>query len=330
MQRKGVCRPASGVVEKARANRLPMLDLAEQFLEEHRIERGAARNTLEAYRRDLYQLLRFLAARGEGGPSLMTKSTMTAFLSHLRRRQLSLASVARCLAAVRGFCHYLCREGVIPDNPVIGIEAPRAGRRLPRVLSQSRVTALLDANHGSGPEDVRDAAMMELLYATGLRVSELVRVEVSRVNLAAGYLLATGKGAKQRLVPIGDPAREKIQTYLDRSRAALRKQRTSPYLFITRRGTPLTRQGFWKALRARAKRAGIGTPLSPHMLRHSFATHLLDHGADLRSVQAMLGHASISTTQIYTHVERERLKRLHADLFPRKQRRARGQEARLR
>jgi integrase/recombinase XerD len=168
--------------------------------------------------------------------------------------------------------------------------------------------------------------MVELLYATGLRVSELIGLELSHLNLAVGYVLAFGKGAKQRVVPLGEQARKKVEMYLDSAREALIKGRSSRHVFVTRRGSKLTRQGFWKVLRARARRAGIFKPISPHMLRHSFATHLLDHGADLRSVQAMLGHARITTTQIYTHVERERLKRLHTDFFPRKRRlRAKGQ-----
>ena len=204
---------------------------------------------------------------------------------------------------------------------------PRPWVKLPRILTQSEVTMLLERAGGSRPEGQRDAAMIELLYATGLRVSELVNLELSQLNLAVGYVLAFGKGAKQRVVPIGDLARRKVAAYLETARSRLMKTRQSPHVFVTRRGGKLTRQGFWKLLRVRARKAGISKPITPHMLRHSFATHLLDHGADLRSVQAMLGHARISTTQIYTHVERERLKRLHSALFPRKQRRLPRREA---
>ncbi len=204
---------------------------------------------------------------------------------------------------------------------MIHLGAPRPWVKLPRTLTQNEVTKLLELVDGSRPEEQRNAAMVELLYATGLRVSELVNLELSQLNLAVGYVLASGKGAKQRVVPIGDLARRKVGAYLEMARGMLVKRRESPNVFVTRRGGKLTRQGFWKLLRLRARRAGISKPISPHMLRHSFATHLLDHGADLRSVQAMLGHARISTTQIYTHVERKRLKRLHSTLFPRKQRR---------
>ncbi|MGH7231866.1 MAG: tyrosine-type recombinase/integrase, partial [Nitrospiraceae bacterium] len=208
-------------------------------------------------------------------------------------------------------------------NPMRSVEAPRRWARLPRTLTHRDVARLLDLKGRSRePEETRDAAMVELLYATGLRVSELVNLELPQLNRAVGYVLATGKGGKQRVVPIGDVAREKIDTYLLNARGVLMRNRQSPHLFVTRRGNKLTRQCFWKLLGARARQAGIAQPISPHMLRHSFATHLLEHGADLRSVQAMLGHAKISTTQIYTHVEHERLKRLHTDFFPRKHRRA--------
>ena len=194
--------------------------------------------------------------------------------------------------------------------------------RLPKTLSEGEVTNLLELPVSQGNEDLRDSAMVELLYATGLRVSELIGLELSNLNLEIGYVLATGKRDKQRVVPIGDKARNILQHYLTSARPAILKKKLSKALFITRLGRSFTRQGFWKLLRARAKRAGIFKSLSPHMLRHSFATHLLEHGADLRSVQMMLGHASITTTQIYTHVEQARLKRIHTELFPRKRRRA--------
>lgn len=313
-------KPSSQESQELDLTSLPMLGLVEQFLYELRVEGGLATNTCEAYRRDLLKLQLFLAAQGHAGPSALAKQTFAAFLGHLKSSHLSVASMARCMAAVRGFYRFLEREGLVREQALTGVEMARPRGRLPRILTQREVTALLERHEGSTPEEIRDAAMIELLYATGLRVSELVGLEVSQLNLAVGYLLTIGKGAKQRMVPMGDPAREKIQRYLSMARRALLKRRNSPYLFITRRGTALTRQGFWKIVRARAKRAGIVTRVSPHTLRHSFATHLLEHGADLRSVQAMLGHANISTTQIYTHVEGKRLKRLHTELFPRKRR----------
>jgi integrase/recombinase XerD len=199
------------------------------------------------------------------------------------------------------------------------------GVRLPKTLSPQEVTALLDLAALPALEDLRDRAMVELLYATGLRVTELVTAELAQVSLDVGYLLVTGKGAKQRLVPMGEGARQLLRQYVEEARPQLLKQRASRYLFVSRRGGPLTRQAFWKLLRRRAQRAGITQVISPHMLRHSFATHLLEGGADLRSVQVMLGHANIVTTQIYTHVERGRLKRVHDACFPRRGRR-RGQK----
>jgi integrase/recombinase XerD len=210
---------------------------------------------------------------------------------------------------------------MIEENPTIGLTPISHGVRLPKTLSPRDVAALLDLSAISTPEDLRDRAMVELLYATGLRVSELVMVEVALINLDVGYLRVTGKGAKQRLVPMGEGARRLLLQYVEEARPQLLKKRTSRYVFVSRRGGPLTRQAFWKLLRRRALRAGIRQVISPHMLRHSFATHLLEGGADLRSVQVMLGHANIATTQIYTHIERGRLKRVHDRYFPRVSRR---------
>ena len=292
----------------------------ERYLTDLRIEGGLATNTLDGYRRDLMKFAAYLAARRIADPADVTRPIISAFLGELHRAQLSPASSARCLSALRGFYRALLK-GTRHDNPLHHIESPRRGRRLPRSLSERDVERLLELSPGANPEDLRDAAMVELLYATGLRVSELVNLEVAQVNAAVGYLIALGKGSKQRVVPMGDHARRKITAYLEQARAQLLKRRESPHLFVTRRGTKLTRQAFWYALRRRAVQAGIAQRISPHMLRHSFATHLLEHGADLRSVQALLGHARITTTEIYTHVEHERLKRLHTKYFPRQSRR---------
>jgi integrase/recombinase XerD len=297
--------------------------MVERYLTHLRIEGGLSINTLEAYRRDL---LKFQAyANRVGVPLLaqMRSGTITGFLRSLREARLSHTSSARCLSAVRGWLRYLRRERVIDEDPIVGLASRRRGTKLPRILSRNEVTALLDLPVQDTREDHRDRAMVELLYATGLRVSELVSMEVALINLAVGYVLVTGKGSKERVVPMHDQARDAVRYYLDEVRPRLLKQRTSRFLFVTTRGTPMTRQAFWKLLRRRVRRAGITKSISPHMLRHSFATHLLEGGADLRSVQAMLGHATIATTQIYTHVERERLKQVHDRFFPRKQRRAR-------
>ncbi len=299
---------------------MTMEHLIERYLNDLRIEGGLAVNTIQAYRRDLQKLHRYLELQDIDDPGRATRQTLSGFLGHLKRTRLSPSSSARCLAALRGFYRFLRRERLTSEDPLLTISRPRPWLKLPRTLTEREVGRLLESPLGPEPEAVRDAAMMELLYATGLRVSELVTLGFGQLNLSVGYVLATGKGSKQRVVPLGDVARRKLEQYLERARPLLAKGRECPSVFMTRRGKKLTRQGFWKILKARARRAGIATRISPHMLRHSFATHLLEHGADLRAVQAMLGHARISTTQIYTHVERERLKQLHTRFFPRKRR----------
>ncbi|OGW66973.1 MAG: site-specific tyrosine recombinase XerD [Nitrospirae bacterium RIFCSPLOWO2_02_FULL_62_14] len=302
------------------------LALIDRYLSELRIEGGVSRNTLEGYRNDLGKFHVFLAARRLRDLARVSPGAVSEFVGQLSRGKLSPASISRCVSALRGFYRFLCKEKFVRDNPTTDVTTPRPWLRLPKTLSMDDIDRLLRVAAGKKPEDLRDAAMLELLYATGLRVSELVGLDQARLNLEVGYVLVIGKGNKQRVVPMGDPARRKLERYLDEARPLLLRGRTSPNVFVTRRGGKLTRQGFWKLLRARARQARITKPISPHMLRHSFATHLLDHGADLRSVQAMLGHADISTTQIYTHVERARLKQLHRDFFPRKARRLRRRE----
>lgn len=299
-----------------------MLDpLVERYLRHLRVEGGLAVNTVEAYRRDLSKFHSYVHRTGAVPLRPLTPETVTGFLRSLHEAKLSRASSVRCLSAIRGWFRYLMREKMIEESPAIGLPSIARGVRLPKTLSQHDVTALLDLAAVPSLEDLRDRAMVELLYATGLRVSELVTVEVAQVNLDVGYLRVTGKGSKQRLVPMGEEARQLLRQYVDEARPKLLKQRASRYVFVSRRGGPLTRQGFWKLLRRRAQRAGITQVISPHMLRHSFATHLLEGGADLRSVQVMLGHANIVTTQIYTHVERGRLKQVHDACFPRTGRR---------
>jgi integrase/recombinase XerD len=296
--------------------------LAERYLRHLRIEGGLSVNTIEAYRRDLSKFHSYLHQTGVMPLEPLTPETLTGFLHSLQEARLSRSSSVRCLSAIRGWLRFLMRERMAEKSLVIDVVAPiaRGGVRLPKTLSQQDVIALLDLGSVPTPEDLRDRAMVELLYATGLRVSELVMAEIAQVNLDVGYLRVTGKGAKQRLVPMGDGARQLLQQYVNEARPRLLKKRASRYVFVSRRGRPLTRQAFWKLLRCRARRAGIAQIISPHMLRHSFATHLLEGGADLRSVQVMLGHASISTTQIYTHIERGHLKRVHDRYFPRRAR----------
>jgi len=295
--------------------------LAERYLSHLRVEGGLSVNTVEAYRRDLSKFHSYLQRQGVAPLGPLTPETFTGFLRSLQETRLSRASSVRCLSAIRGWLRFLIRERMIEESPAIGLAPVSRGVRLPKTLSQQDIIALLDLGAVPTPEDLRDRTMVEVLYATGLRVSELVMTEVAHMNLDVGYLRVTGKGAKQRLVPMGEGARHLLQQYVEEARPRLLKERTSRYVFVSRRGGPLTRQAFWKLLRSRARRAGITRVISPHMIRHSFATHLLEGGADLRSVQVMLGHANIATTEIYTHIERGRLKRVHDRYFPRINRR---------
>jgi integrase/recombinase XerD len=296
--------------------------LVARYLNHVRVEGGLSRNTVEAYRRDLVKFQRYLRLHKIGRLRDVTQDTVRAFLSSLHALKLSPVSSARCLSALRGWLRFLRDEHIIDEYPALNIAPARRGTRLPKTLSRQEVAALLDVPLQATPEDRRDRVMLELLYATGLRVSELVGLELTQVNMEVGYLRVTGKGSKERIVPMGEPAQRLLLEYVEAVRPQLLKHRPSRVLFVSRRGTRLTRQAFWKSLRARAQRAGLSKPVSPHMLRHTFATHLLGGGADLRSVQTMLGHADIATTQIYTHVERERLKEVHTTFFPRQARRS--------
>ncbi|HVG02749.1 MAG TPA: site-specific tyrosine recombinase XerD [Nitrospira sp.] len=296
---------------------LPLEPFIKRFWDHLRIARGLSRNTVLAYQRDIRRFQQYLGDQAVHDAETITPPLLSEFLVHLHRAGLAAPSRARSLAAVRSLFRFLRQDGIVPVNPTVSLRSTSRARRLPRTLSLEDVTRLLDVPTGSRPEDRRDRAMVEVLYAAGLRVSELILLRVDQCNLDAGYVGVTGKGDKQRVVPIGRPAIEQIQAYLLSARSLLLKRRSSPFVFVTRRGSPLTRQGFWKLLRARGQRAGINALPSPHMLRHSFATHLLQRGADLRSVQAMLGHADIATTQIYTHVDGSQLKKIHTACFPR-------------
>ncbi len=290
------------------------LDLFLNFLT---VEKGLSANTLEAYSRDAGKYLTFLETQGRLSPDRINPIHIASFLASLKEAGIGPRSRARALSCVRMFHRFLETEGFHEGNPASLIDAPRTVDKLPKVLSFREVEALLAAPSEENPGDLRDRAMLELLYATGLRVSELVRLKKREVNLDAGFLLAFGKGAKERLVPIGESASVYIQKYLTMVRGRLDKNGANEYLFLSRLGEPMTRQAFWNIIKKRAAQAGIRKDISPHTLRHSFATHLLENGADLRSVQIMLGHADLSSTQIYTHITRERLKRIHAEFHPR-------------
>ena len=287
-----------------------------RFLDVLWMERGLSQNTLAAYRADLLALQRWLAPRAIDVTSA-SRADLLAYLALRAEKGAKSRSTARQLSTFRRFFRHLVRERHRADDPTLDISAPRLGRRLPKSLSEAEVEALLVAPAGDEPRALRDRAMLEMLYATGLRVSELIALRYTQVNLNQGVVRVTGKGNRERLVPIGAAAAETLQQFEQRGRAALLEGRSSEHLFPTREGEPMTRQAFWHLIKRHARTAGIDKPLSPHTLRHAFATHLLNHGADLRVVQMLLGHSDLSTTHIYTHVARERMKALHETHHPR-------------
>ena len=292
------------------------LALVERFLDALWMERGLSRNTLSAYRQDLLTLAAWLAGQGSG---LLAagRAELQGYLAHRHATGIQARSAARGLSSLRRFYRHQLREGVLHEDPTALIEAPKLGRPLPGTLSEEEVERLLQAPDPETVVGLRDRAMLELLYATGLRVTELVELRLDQVSLAQGVVRVLGKGSKERLVPLGEEAMQWLQRYAEEARPALAAGRGTDVLFPSRRGSGMTRQAFWYRIRDCARRAGIRRHLSPHTLRHAFATHLLNHGADLRVVQMLLGHSDLSTTQIYTHVARERLKQLHARHHPR-------------
>ena len=288
--------------------------LLERYLEGLALERGLAANTVAAYRRDLEGLVKHLEGRRLDLLNADTQHLAT-YTRHLRARNLAPSSVRRAVASVRGLFRHLIEMGERDDDPAVNLVSPKLWQKLPRVLSEDQIVELLDAPDIAVPLGVRDRAMIELLYASGLRVSELVGLKLSQARLDLGLVVVMGKGRRERMVPLGETAEDWVGRYLREVRPQLLDGRHET-LFVNRYGRPLSRQGFWKLLRGYGVSAGIAE-LHPHLLRHSFATHLLEHGADLRSVQVMLGHADISTTQIYTHIHQKRLRSLYDRFHPR-------------
>lgn len=280
-------------------------------------ERGLAGNSVAAYARDLRRAAGYLEHAGARSFQDVTRALVARLLLWLREEGLAPRTVARHVASLRGLFRYLLAKGYIRDDPTAHLETSSPWTRLPGVLSQEEVERLLAVPPTSDRSGIRDKAMLELLYAAGLRVSELVTLRLSDVDLEVGYVRCVGKGAKERVVPVGAEAQRWVRRYLDSARPLLTRGHPSPGLFLSRLGRPLTRQGFWKILRAHARAARIERRVTPHTLRHSFATHLLERGADLRAVQMMLGHADISTTQVYTHVSRAHLKKIYDRYHPR-------------
>ncbi|MBN4054789.1 site-specific tyrosine recombinase XerD [Nitrospira defluvii] len=303
---------------------IPAMDhLIDPFLNYLTVEKGRAANTISAYAQDLKRFSTFLKKNQSKDPASpvtlakVRRRQIVEFLSELRLDALSASSVARMLSSLRNFFRFLLSEGIVDHDPLALIDSPKKPLHLPKLLHLTEVEAILNLQKGKTPTAIRDDTMIELLYATGLRVSELIKLPLDAVNLDSGYLITQGKGAKERIVPIGECAQHKLKAYLHAARPSLLKGKVSTDLFVSRLGRSMSRQAFWKLLGLYARKAGIQKQISPHMLRHSFASHLLERGADLRSLQMMLGHADISSTQIYTHVARERLKKIHQKHHPR-------------
>jgi len=289
----------------------------DQFLHYLVVERGLSKNTIEAYSHGLTRFFNYLSEKKIQEIRNVVKCDVQSFLLALSNKHLNTKSIVRNLAALRTFFRFLTQEGILHANPVEDLESPKVAKTLPEILTVKEIERILEQPDLKTPLGIRDRAMLEILYATGMRVSELTHLPTHQVNLEGGYVLLYGKGSKERIVPLGSEAMRWIALYLKTARGILSKGKESPSLFINRSGKGMSRQRFWKNLKDYARRAGLHKRISPHLLRHSFASHLLERGADLRSVQMMLGHVDISTTQIYTHVTGERLRKVHKRYHPR-------------
>ena len=295
-----------------------MDEYIDSFLTFLTVNKGLSRNTLESYSRDVSTFSTFLKSKKINKLENVSEQNIIDFLSYLKSKKLSIKTINRHIVSIKQLFTYLRLEEIIKEDPVRNIKTPKLNKSIPDVLSLDQVDKLLSMPENNiSPEGIRDFAMLEVLYSTGVRVSELIELELNRLNQDHGYIIVFGKGDKERIVPLGKASLDKINNYLTNSRPNLLKEKNSEYLFVTTRGTKMTRQGFWKIIKKYALKAGINSKISPHTLRHSFATHLLERGADLRIIQVMLGHSDISTTQIYTHVQKEKLKQIHKKFHPR-------------
>lgn len=294
-----------------------MLDLVEQFLDYLSVERGLSKNTIVSYRRDLVKFAHYLDSRRISEISSATKHNVTKFLYFLKDSGQSPNSISRNLAAVKMFYRFLVSERVLKEDAANMLEAPRLVRPLPDVMNSDEVLKMLETPDIRNTLGQRDRAVLELMYATGMRVSEIVELVIENLNLDVGFVRCSGKGGKERIIPVGREAKRALVRYMAKARPKLTRREADRYLFLSRLGKKVSRQSFWKILKKYSRIAGIRKKITPHTLRHSFATHLLEKGADLRSVQEMLGHADISTTQIYTHVNKSRLKGIHKKFHPR-------------
>lgn len=291
--------------------------LIDQFIHFLAVEKGLAANTLESYQRDMLAFTAYLRDHGVSDIRDSTRTHIIGYLMTLQEKGRATATLSRNMASIRAFYQFLVRDKYLDKDPSIHLETPKIEKRLPKVLSIEEVERLLEGPSLQNPAGLRDKAMLELLYATGIRVSELVSLAVGDVNLDMGFVKCLGKGSKERIIPLGSVAIHMVRQYMDAGRPKLLKDKNETALFLNHLGKQITRQGFWKIIKRYAQQVNIRTEITPHTLRHSFATHLLENGADLRSVQEMLGHADISTTQIYTHVTRTRIKDVYAKTHPR-------------
>jgi len=294
-----------------------MKELVDTFLSYLSVERGLSRNTIISYKEDLEHYIEFLTALHIDTFSKTTKNEVIDFMLNQKERGISPNSVARRLAAIKVFYRFMVRERILKTDPTSLIDSPKLWKKIPETLSLNEVDALLSQPNIKNPQGVRDKAILETFYATGMRVSEVVNLKSANVNLEVGFLRCIGKGNKERIIPLGKKAISSLKRYLDAARKHMLKQKESEFIFLNRSGKKISRQSLWKIIKRYAKEARIKKPIRPHILRHSFATHLLERGADLRSVQEMLGHANISTTQIYTHISKDRLKTIHRTFHPR-------------
>ncbi|MGQ9518018.1 MAG: site-specific tyrosine recombinase XerD [Anaerolineae bacterium] len=295
-----------------------MREAIEAFLRFLELEKGYSGNTLAAYRNDLEQFLQAMEEEGINAWEQVTQDVIIDYIMALREREYASSTVARKIAALKSFFHFLAAEEIISDDPTLNLDSPKVKKRLPVALSYEEVERLLNAPQGSNPKAIRDKALLELLYATGMRVTELVSLNLEDINLASATVRVTqGKGSKERIIPIHSRAVEALREYLAKARRMLLKSPEERALFLNHRGERLTRQGLWLIIKQYVREAGIKTEVTPHTLRHSFATHLLNGKADLRHVQELLGHANISTTQIYTHISSERLREIYDESHPR-------------
>lgn len=294
-----------------------MQELIDQFLDYLSVEKGLSRNTIESYRHDLVKFAGYLASRGIERAQKATRHDISKYLYFLKDSELSSASISRNLVAIKVFYRFLVSERIAKEDAASVLETPRLLKALPEVLDTGEVTRVLEMPNTRSALGARDRAALEVMYATGMRVSEMAGLLLGGLNMEVGFIKCSGKGGKERIVPVGKEARDALLKYLRKSRPKLCKQPGESHLFVSKLGKKISRQSFWKMLKKYVKKAGINRNITPHTLRHSFATHLLEKGADLRSVQEMLGHADISTTQIYTHINKARLKGIHKKFHPR-------------